>query len=334
MDVSTLGKIDIQGPDSGTFLDRVYSNLFSTLKVGQSRYGLMLHADGMVFDDGTTTRIAEDQFFMTTTTGGAAGVLDWLEEWLQTEWIDLDVRCTSVTDEWSGVAIAGPRSRELVQRIAPELDVSAEAFPFLTMRETRLPALGVDARVFRISFSGELAYEVYVRAWHGRALWDHIAHVGADLDVTPYGTEAMHVLRAEKGYVIVGQETDGTTTASDLGLDWMLSKRKWYLGRQALDRPHLTRPDRRQLVGLLPVEPDTFVPEGSALVPDGGIGTVGNVTSSYRSATLGRTFALGLLAGGRSRLGGTVHALMDGNRVPMQIVEPVFWDPKNERRDG
>lgn len=332
MDVSTLGKIDIQGPDAGVFLDRVYSNQFSTLKVGHSRYGLMLRSDGMVFDDGTTTRLGADHWFMTATTGGAAGVLDWLEEWLQTEWTDLDVHLTSVTDEWAGVAIAGPRSRELLGRLTDDVDLSAEAFPFLTVRHGTVA--GLAARIFRISFSGELSYEVYVKSWYGRALWDAIAAAGADLDVTPYGTEAMHVLRAEKGYVIVGQETDGTVTANDLGLDWMISKRKWFIGRQSLERPALTRPDRRQLVGLLPVDPAAEVPEGSALLPDGGLGTLGNVTSSYRSAVLGRSFGLGLLAAGRSRIGGRVDALVDGRRVPLEIAEPVFWDPQNERRDG
>jgi len=332
MDVSTLGKIDVQGPDAGAFVDRVYTNRFSTLKVGSSRYGLMLRADGMVFDDGTATRLADDHFHLTTTTGGAAAVLDWLEEWLQTEWPDLRVRLTSVTDEWAGVAIAGPKSRELLARLAPNLDVSAEAFPFMTVRNEYLSEL--PARIFRISFSGELSYEVYVKSWYGRALWDAIAAAGADLDVTPYGTEAMHVLRAEKGYVIVGQETDGTVTAADLGLDWMLSKRKWFIGLGALDRPHLTRPDRRQLVGLLPDDPDLHVPEGSALLPSGGLGTAGNVTSSYRSAALGRTFALGLLAGGRARIGSRVDAQVAGWRVPLDIVEPVLWDPQNERRDG
>ncbi len=336
MDVSTLGKIDIQGTDAALFLDRIYTNAFSTLKVGNSRYGLMCRADGMVLDDGTTTRLAPDRFFMTTTTGGAAAVFDWLEEWSQTEWPELDVRMTSVTDHWAATAIVGPRSREVLARLAPDLDASAEAFPFLSMREATVG--GVPARVFRISFSGELAYEVNVPSWYGRALWEAVAAAGADLGITPYGTEAMHVLRAEKGYVIVGQETDGTVTPLDLGLDWMVSKRKWFLGSRSLRRPAMLAPDRRQLVGLLPVDRDELLPEGAPLPARangaGAAGTAGHVTSSYRSAALGRTFAMALLAGGRARIGGEAIVDVDGREVRAAITAPVFYDPDNLRRDG
>jgi len=337
MDVSTLGKIDIQGPDAGAFLDRIYTNQFSTLKVGSARYGLMCRLDGMVFDDGTTTRLAENRFHMTTTTGNAAAVADWLEEWSQTEWPEMRVRFTSVTDQWAAIAIAGPKSRELLGRLAPELDVSAAGFPFMTVHEANVA--GIAARIFRISFSGELAYEVNVPTWYGRSLWDAILAAGTDLRVTPYGTESMHILRAEKGYVIVGQETDGTVTPLDLGLDWMLSKKKWYIGRRSLARPAMLEPDRRQLVGLLPLDPDELVPEGCALVlpraeqPRGG--TAGHVSSSYRSPSLGRTFAMGLLRGGRGRLGTTVDAVrLDGRHVPMTVTAPIFYDPANTRRDG
>jgi len=337
MDVSTLGKIEVRGPDAGIFLDRVYTNQFSTLRIGASRYGLMCHADGMVMDDGTTTCLAEDRFYMTTTTSGAAAVFDWLEEWSQTEWPELRVRFTSVTDEWAAVAIAGPRARALLARLAPDLDLSPEAFPWMTMREGTVA--GLAARIFRISFSGELSFEVNVRAWHGRSLWDAAMAAGTDLGVTPYGTEAMHVLRAEKGYVIVGQDSDGTTTPLDLGLDWMVSKKKWFIGRRSLARPAMLAPDRRQLVGLLPVDPMELVPEGSPLLPerrDAGRqpGTAGHVTSSYFSPALGRTFAMGLLAAGRARIGATVEADVDGRLVTLQVVAPVFHDPNNERRDG
>lgn len=336
MDVSTLGKIDVQGTDAALFLDRIYTNAFSTLKVGQGRYGLMCRADGMVLDDGTTTRLARDRFFMTTTTGGAAAVLDWLEEWAQTEWPELDVRMTSVTDHWAATAIAGPRSREVLARLAPSLGAPAAEFPFLAMRETTLG--GVPARVFRISFSGELAFEVNVPSWYGRALWDAVAAAGSDLGITPYGTEAMHVLRAEKGYVIVGQETDGTVTPLDLGLDWMVSKRKWFIGARSLRRPAMLAPDRRQLVGLLPLDRDLLLPEGAALPAAangaGAAGTAGHVTSSYHSAALGRTFALALLAGGRSRIGGEAVVALDGRDVRARVTAPVFYDPENLRRDG
>ncbi len=336
MDVSTLGKIDVQGRDAAVFLDRIYTNTFSTLRVGASRYGLMCRADGMVLDDGTTTRLADDHFFMTTTTGNAGPVLEWLEEWSQTEWPGLEVRFTSVTDHWSATAIVGPRSRELLARLVPDLELDAAAFPWMTFREATVG--GMPARIFRISFSGELAYEVNVPSWHGRALWDAIAAAGRDLGVTPYGTEAMHVLRAEKGYFIVGQETDGTVTPLDLGLDWMVSRKKWFVGRRSLERPAMLEPDRRQLVGLLPDDPDELLPEG-APVPArqlgiAAFGTAGHVTSSYRSAALGRTFAMALLAGGRARHGSTVIVDVDGREVAARVVEPVFYDPKNERRDG
>jgi len=336
VDVSTLGKIDVQGADAGAFLDRVYTNAFSNLKIGYSRYGLMCRIDGMVLDDGTTTRLAADRFYMTTTTGGAAGVMDWLEEWSQTEWPEMDVRLTSVTDQWAATAIVGPKSREVLARLAPDLDVSAPAFPFMTLREATVA--GIPARVFRISFSGELAYEVNVPTWYGRALWDAIHAAGQDLGVTPYGTEAMHVLRAEKGYVIVGQETDGTVTPLDLGLDWMISKKKWFIGRRSLQRPAMLAPDRRQLVGLLPEDPDELLPEGASLpARANGVataGTAGHVTSSYRSTALGRTFALALLAGGRSRIGGTAVVDLDGREVRCAVTSPVVYDPENLRRDG
>jgi sarcosine oxidase subunit alpha len=336
MDVSTLGKIDVQGSDAALFLDRIYTNAFSTLKDGSARYGLMCKADGMVLDDGTTTRLADDRFYMTTTTGGAAGVLDWLEEWSQTEWPELDVRFASVTDQWAAVAIAGPKSRDVLAALAPDLDVSAEAFPFMALRETTVG--GVNARVFRISFSGELAYEVNVPSWYGRALWDAIAVAGATHGITPYGTEAMHVLRAEKGYVIVGQETDGTVTPFDLGLDWMVSKRKWFIGARSLRRPAMLEPERRQLVGLLPVDGDTLLPEGAALPAKanaaGPTGTAGHVTSSYRSAALGRTFALALLANGKARVGEEAIVDVDGESLRATITPPVFYDPENQRRDG
>jgi sarcosine oxidase subunit alpha len=336
MDVSTLGKIDVQGRDAALFLDRMYTNAFSTLKVGQGRYGLMCKADGMVLDDGTTTRLSENRFFMTTTTGGAAAVLDWLEEWAQTEWPELDVRLASVTDQWAATAIVGPRSREVLARLAPDLDASAAAFPFLAMREATVG--GVPARVFRISFSGELAFEINVPSWYGRALWDAVAAAGSDLGITPYGTEAMHVLRAEKGYVIVGQETDGTVTPLDLGLNWMVSKRKWFIGARSLRRPAMLAPDRRQLVGLLPLDRDLLLPEGAALPAKangaGSAGTAGHVTSSYHSGALGRTFALALLAGGRARIGGEAVVAVDGHEVRAQVTAPVFYDPENLRRDG
>ncbi len=339
MDASTLGKIDLQGPDAAAFLDRVYTNGFSKLAVGSCRYGLMCRVDGMVFDDGVTSRLADDRFHMTTTTGNAAAVLDHLEEWLQAEWPDLRVYATSVTEQWSTVAVVGPRSRDVMRALAPDLALEPAAFPFMTWRDAVVGA--IEARVFRISFSGELAYEINVPTWSGLALWEAVMAAGADQDITPYGTEAMHVLRAEKGYAIVGQETDGTVTPQDLGMDWIVSKTKPFIGSRSHRRLDSRRPDRRQLVALLPVDPDALLPEGAQLVAPGArlddppVPMLGHVTSSYRSAALGRTFALAMIRSGRERVGQTVVApLLDGSSVEATIVEPVLVDPDNLRRDG
>ncbi len=339
MDASTLGKIDIQGPDAGVFLDRIYTNTFSTLKVGSCRYGLMCRPDGMVFDDGVTSRLADDRFHMTTTTGNAAAVLDHLEEWLQTEWPDLRVRCTSVTEQWSTIAVVGPRSREVVAAVAPGLLVANDAFPFMTWRDAVIA--GVLGRVFRISFSGELAFELNVPTPHGPVVWEAVMAAGASLGITPYGTETMHVLRAEKGYPIIGQETDGTVTPQDLGMGGLVSKKKSFIGGRSHGRPDAIRPDRKQLVGLLPIDPEALLPEGAQLVaPDADLATMpvpmlGHVTSSYRSAALGRTFALALIKGGRARLGERVLApLADGSIIEAVITSSVAFDPENRRRDG
>ncbi|MFC4591347.1 2Fe-2S iron-sulfur cluster-binding protein [Sphaerisporangium corydalis] len=335
MDASTLGKIDLQGPDAAELLDRLYTNMMSTLKVGAIRYGVMCKPDGMVFDDGTVIRLAPDRFLVTTTTGNAAAVLDWMEEWLQTEWPHLRVRCTSVTEQWATVALAGPGSRDVLAGLAPDLAVDAASFPFMTWRDTEV--VGIEARVCRISFSGELAYEINVAWWHGLALWDSIMATGA---VTPYGTETMHVLRAEKGYPIVGQDTDGTVTPADLGMDWVISKKKPdFLGKRSYSRAGFLQAARRELVGLLPDDPDLLVPEGSQLVacdrlPEPPVPMLGHVTSSYRSAALGRTFALALVTGGRARLGDRLYAPIGDTLAPVTITHSVLYDPDNTRRDG
>jgi sarcosine oxidase subunit alpha len=336
IDASTLGKIDLQGPDAGQFLDRIYTNSFSKLAVGSCRYGVMCKLDGMVFDDGTTSRLANDRFLMTTTTGNAAPVLDWIEEWLQTEWPELRVRATSVTEQWATVAVVGPRSRDVLRALAPSLNVDKDAFPFMTWRATEVG--GVPARVFRISFSGELAYEVNVAWWHGLALWKALMAAGARFGITPYGTETMHVLRAEKGYPMIGQETDGTVTPQDLGMDWVVSKKKPFLGSRSHRRPDTTRADRKQLVSLLTVDPEERLPEGAQLVDNPKqplpMRMVGHVTSSYRSAALGRTFALALVKNGRSRIGETLHAPLADRTIAASIAAPVLYDPENQRRDG
>ena len=338
MDASTLGKIDIQGPDAGEFLDLIYTNMFSTLKVGMSRYGLMCGVDGMVFDDGVTTRLAENHWLMTTTTGGAARVLDWLEEWLQTEWPHMKVYCTSVTEQISTVAIVGPKSRELMGRLAPSLDVSNEAFAF--MENKYADVAGVPARIARISFSGELAYEINVPAWYGLHIWESVMREGADLNITPYGTETMHVLRAEKGFVIVGQETDGTQTPADLDMDWIVSKKKDFIGKRSFARSDTSRPGRHQLVGVLPDDGSFVIPEGAYLVADKDANTappikhIGYVTSSYASAELGRSFALALVADGLNRIGEKIAIPMRDRVMTGVITGSVFVDKENTRRDG
>ncbi|NGO72727.1 sarcosine oxidase subunit alpha family protein [Streptomyces boncukensis] len=341
MDATTLGKIEIWGTDAGEFLGRLYTNGFKKLKPGMGRYGVMCKPDGMIFDDGVTLRLEENRYFMTTTTGGAAGVLDWLEEWLQTEWPGLDVHCTSVTEQWTTVAVAGPRARDAVAPLLPGLDLSPEAFPFMAFRETTL-AGGIPARVCRISFSGELAYEINVASWYGLAVWEQVYEAGRPYGITPYGTETMHVLRAEKGYIIVGQDTDGTVTPHDAGMSWAVSKVKDFIGKRSFSRPDTTRTDRKQLVGLLPADRSTRLPEGTQLIAPGvpvtpqtaPVPMLGHVTSSYHSPALGRPFALGLVAGGRSRIGETLLAPLGEELVPVTVAETVLYDPEGSKRDG
>ncbi|MFF3990814.1 sarcosine oxidase subunit delta family protein [Streptomyces sp. NPDC001797] len=338
MDASTLGKIDVQGPDAAHFLDLLYTNMMSTLKVGMIRYGVMCRPDGMVFDDGTVIRLAPDRFLVTTTTGNAAAVLDWMEEWLQTEWPDLRVHCTSVTEQWATVALVGPASRAVLGSLAPGLAVSSDDFPFMAWRDTTVA--GLDARVCRISFSGELAYEINVSPWHAVTLWDALYEAGAPYGITPYGTETMHVLRAEKGYPIVGQDTDGTVTPQDLGMGWAVSKKKPdFIGKRSYTRADTVRPDRKHLVALLTDDPAALLPEGTHLVADGELPAppvpmLGHVTSSYRSAALGRTFALALVKGGRDRIGERLCAPVGEQLLPVTVASPVLYDPEGARRDG
>ena len=336
MDASTLGKIEIQGPDAVEFLNRIYTNAFDNLKIGSCRYGLMCKADGMVFDDGVVMHIDTDRWLATTTSGGAAAVLDWMEEWLQTEWPELRVRLTSVTDQWADIAVAGPRSRNVIHSLFPHLASGPDSFPFMTIREAETGAIPV--RLHRITFSGELAYELWTPSWYGLALWEAVMAAGEPLGITPYGTESMHVLRAEKGYIICGQETDGTVTPQDLGMSWILSKKKPFIGQRSHRRIDTARPDRRHLVGLLPMDRDELLPEGAQLVlePNGSPTPkmVGHVTSSYRSATIGRTFALALLQSGRERFGSTIYAPLNGHVVAATVTEPIFYDKENVRRDS
>lgn len=337
VDASTLGKIDIQGKDAAEFLNMIYTNGWLKLGVGRCRYGLMLNEHGMVFDDGVTTRLGEQHFHMTTTTGGAARVMGWLEEWLQTEWPVKEVYCTSVTEQWAVVALNGPKAKALLQKIS-DIDLSDEAFPHMSCRSGTVG--GISARVFRISFTGELSYEINVPARYGLALWESLVDAGAEYDLCVYGTETMHVLRAEKGFIIVGQDTDGTVTPYDLGMDWIVNKTKPdFLGKRSLSRSDTARTGRRQLVGLLTEDPKIVLPEGAHLVEKvldkPPMKTEGHVTSSYMSPNCGRSIAMALLSNGLSRTGESVTAcLMDGQSVSAKVVDPVFLDPEGARLNG
>jgi sarcosine oxidase subunit alpha len=338
MDASTLGKIDIQGPDAAKLLNWLYTNPWLKLEVGKARYGLMLDENGMVFDDGVTVRLAEDRFLMTTTTGGAARVLTWMERWVQTEWPDMQVYMTTVTDEWSTFAVVGPKSRAVVEKVCKDVDLSAAAFPFMSFREGTVA--GVAARIMRISFSGELSFEINVPSNAGAHVWKALMAAGADFNITPYGTEAMHVLRGEKGYIIVGQDTDGSMTPHDLGMGGMVSKTKDFLGRRSLSRSHTAGANRKQLVGLLTEDSQTVLPEGAQLTALAQIGTptvaspvpmIGHVTSSYYSPTLKRSIAMAVVRDGQQKMGQKIYAaLADGRHVAATISSPVFYDPEGK----
>jgi sarcosine oxidase subunit alpha len=306
LDASTLGKIDVQGPDAREFLNRVYTNAWLKLPPGKCRYGLMLGEDGMVMDDGVTACLADDHFHMTTTTGGAARVFAKLEDYLQTEWPGLKVFLTSVTEQWAVASICGPECCRFVADICDGLDADPHKFEFMTWREAT--AGGVPVRVFRISFTGELSYEINIPATYGMWLWEQAMEKGAKYGITPYGTEAMHLLRAEKGFIIVGQETDGTVTPDDLGLSSMVKKSADFIGRRSLSRADTAREDRKQLVGLLTDDPELVLAEGAQVIWSEAesappVPMLGYVTSSYFSPNIGRSIAMALVREGRKRIG-------------------------------
>jgi len=334
VDVTTLGKIDVQGPDAAEFLNRVYVNGWSTLAVGKARYGLMLREDGIVFDDGTTSRVAEHRYFMTTTTANAAKVLAHLEYYLQVVWPELRVQVASVTEEWAAMALAGPQSREVLAKLV-DIDVSNSGLPFMGARDCRI--CGVPGRVFRISFSGELAYEINVPADWGRAVWDDVMAAGREHGIIAYGTEAMGVLRIEKGHV-AGPEINGQTTPQDLGLGHLVSSRKDFIGRALLARPGLADPDRPRLVGLVPQDGGTRIRAGAQIVAaaSGEGPALGHVTSAAFSPTLGHPIALALLSRGAERKGETLHAAfpLRGEVVPVVVTGSVFVDPDGKRLHG
>jgi sarcosine oxidase, subunit alpha len=336
-DGSTLGKIEVVGPDAATFLERLYANAFQKLEPGRCRYGLMLNEAGFLMDDGVIARLKPDRFHVTTTTGGAPRVLAHMEDYLQTEFPDLRVWLTSTTEQWATIAVQGPRARETIAPLVEGADLSNGAFPHMSAREVR--ACGVPARLARVSFTGELGYEINVPSHFGRAVWEAAWREVQKHGGCAYGTEAMHVMRAEKGYVIVGQETDGTVTLADLGLDWAIGKtKKDFVGKRSLARPDMLAANRKQLVGLLTDNPAIALEEGAQVTesasPPAGSSALGHVTSSYRSEAAGRPIALALVAAGRSRMGATLHVPMPGRAVSVTVVSPVFYDKEGARLNG
>jgi sarcosine oxidase, subunit alpha len=337
LDASTLGKIEVVGPDAAVFLERMYTNPWVRLEPGRCRYGLMLNEAGFVIDDGVVARIAHDRFHVTTTTGGASRVLAHMEDYLQTEFQDLKVWLTSTTEQWTVIAVQGPRARELLAPLVEGFDISREAMPHMSVREGRF--CEIPARVMRVSFTGELGFEINVPSDYGRAAWEAVWDRGKTFDCVAYGTEAMHVMRAEKGFIIVGQETDGTVTPSDVGLDWAIGKaKKDFVGKRSLSMEDLNAVNRPQLVGLLTKEPNAVIEEGAQIVgsanPSLGEHAVGHVTSSYLSPALGRSIALALIEGGRGRIGEQVFATASQGALAARIVKPIFFDAEGVRLNG
>ncbi|MBL8960639.1 MAG: (2Fe-2S)-binding protein [Gemmatimonadetes bacterium] len=331
-DVSTLGKIDVQGPDATWFLEQLYVNAIGTIPVGKGRYSLMCRMDGAILDDGLVLRLAEQRYLVTTSTSHAAAVVDWMEEWLQTEWPTRRVWVTPVTEQWATVAIAGPNARAVLQQVMPGVDASREGFPFLGVRRTEIAGV-CEALVARVSFSGELAFEVSVPWDLAHVVWDRAVGAGA----TPYGLEALQSLRIEKGYIIVGQDTEGTTTPHDAGLGWLVGRGKACIGQRSWQRPAMRAADRPQLVGIAPWDGTEEIPEGAALtrrVHAPPMALEGHVTSFRWSETLGRSLGLALVRGGRARMGETLYAPLDGGVAAVSIVDPVHYDPAGARRDG
>ena len=336
LDASTLGKIIVKGPDAGKFLDMLYTNMMSTLKPGKCRYGLMCSENGFLIDDGVVARLDEQTFLCHTTTGGAESIHGHMEDWLQCEWWDWKVYTANVTEQYAQVAVVGPRAREVLMELSGD-DLSAEALPFMGWADITLA--GIAARAYRISFSGELSYEIAVPASQGRALWDALLAVGAKHDVMPYGTEGLHVMRAEKGFIMIGDETDGTVIPQDLNMQWAISKKKEdYLGKRAQERSHMADPARWKLVGLETLD-GSVLPEGAYAVADGtndnGQRNVqGRVTSTYYSPTLDRGIAMGLLLHGPDRMGEVIDfPKVGGTVVPARVVDPVFFDKDGEKQN-
>ena len=333
-DSSTLGKIEVVGPDAAEFLNRLYVNDWTTLAPGRSRYGVLLRDDGFVYDDGVIGRMATDRFHVTTTTGGAPRVIGMMEDYLQTEWPQLKVWLTSTTEQWSVIAVQGPNARGVLAGLTEGIDLSPAAFPHMGVAAGHI--CGVPTRLFRVSFTGELGFEINVPADYGHAVWEAVYAAGQVHGIVPYGTEAMHVMRAEKGYIIVGQDTDGTVTPLDAGLGWAIGKKKPdFVGKRALERASMRTADRPQFIGLLTADPKRVLEDGAQIAErpnqTAPMPLIGHVTSSYWSATLGRSIALGMIKGGRTRRGQTVYIPMPDGDIAAEITNPVFYDTDGAR---
>jgi sarcosine oxidase, subunit alpha len=337
LDASTLGKILVKGPDAGRFLDMLYTNMMSSLKPGKCRYGLMCSENGFLMDDGVVARLDEETFLVHTTSGGAEHSHAHMEDWLQCEWWDWKVHTVNITEQYAQIAVVGPNGRKMLEAMGGDMGLSAEALPFMGFAQGKIGAF--DVRVFRISFSGELSYEIAVPASQGRAFWDALLAAGADYDITPYGTEALHIMRAEKGFIMIGDETDGTVIPQDLGLNWAISKKKDdYLGKRAQARSHMTDPTRWKLVGLETVD-GGVLPDGSYAVAagtnaNGQRNVQGRVTSTYLSPTLSRGIAMGLVLNGPDRMGEVIEFnKVDGSTMAAKIVDPVFFDKEGAKQN-
>ena len=336
-DASTLGKIEVVGPDAATFMELLYTNPWQKLEPGRCRYGIMLREDGYVYDDGVVGRLAADRFHVTTTTGGAARVLNHMEDYLQTEFPHLKVYLTSISEQWAVIAVQGPKSRDIIAPLVEGIDISDAAMPHMSVREGKI--CGVPTRLFRMSFTGERGFEINVPADYGRSVWEAVWAEGKKHGACAYGTETMHVLRAEKGYIIVGQETDGTATPDDVGLAWAIGKaKKDFVGIRGLQRQDLVAPGRKQLVGLRTKNSTTVLEEGAQLVADPNqpipMKMLGHVTSSYWSENCGRSIALAMVEGGRNRIGDILYVPMPDNTIEVEVTEPIFFDEKGERLNG
>ncbi|MEL7396971.1 MAG: sarcosine oxidase subunit alpha family protein [Pseudomonadota bacterium] len=336
LDASTLGKLIVKGPDAGKFLDMLYTNMMSTLKPGRCRYGLMCSENGFLMDDGVVARLDDDRFLCHTTTGGADSIHAHMEDWLQCEWWDWKVYVVNATEQFAQIAVVGPNARKTLEKLTED-DVSADALPFMAFKDITLA--GISARAYRISFSGELSYEIAVPAGQGRALWDALLEAGSEYGVNPYGTEGLHVMRAEKGFIMIGDETDGTVIPQDLEMGWAISKKKDdYLGKRAQARQHMVDPDRWRLVGL-ETEDGSVLPDGAYATAEGtnanGQRRVqGRVTSTYYSPTLDKGIAMGLVKLGPERMGEVLEfPKVDGTVVKAKIVSPIFYDPDGEKQN-